>query len=216
MNDTLMNYLNEFVVIYLNDIIVYSNSKKKHIRHVRKILQRLRETNIQTDVDKCEFHTIETKFLKIIIERDDIKMNLEKVKTIVEWRKLIHLKEIQTFLKFVNFYRRFIKDFFKIAKSLVKLIRKNQLFSWSTDCQRAFDELKKRVIETSVLSYFSFELKTFLESNSSDYVSVKVLSQKEDDDLIRLITYFSKTLIVNDHQMLRAMTSRVTISENIY
>ncbi len=84
MNDTLMNYLNEFVVTYLNDIIVYSNNKKKHIRHVRKILQRLRETNIQTDVDKCEFHTIETKFLKMIIERDDIKMNFEKIKTIVE------------------------------------------------------------------------------------------------------------------------------------
>jgi hypothetical protein len=130
----------------------------------------------------------------MIVGRDDIKMNLEKVKAIVEWEKSTHLKEIQTFLKFVNFYRRFIKDFFKIAKSLIKLIRKNQLFSWSTDCQRTFDELKKRVIETSVLSYFSFELKTFLESDSSDYVSAEVLSQKESDDLIRLITYFSKTL----------------------
>jgi hypothetical protein len=94
MNDTFMNYLNEFVITYLNDIIVYNNNKKKHIRHVRKIFQRLRETNIQTDVNKCEFHTIETKFLKIIIERDDIKMNLEKIKIIVEWRKLTHLKEI--------------------------------------------------------------------------------------------------------------------------
>ncbi len=84
MNDTLMNYLDKFVVAYLNNIIVYSNSKKKHIKHVRKILQRLREANIQTDVDKCEFHTTETKFLEIIVDRDDIKMNLEKIKTIVE------------------------------------------------------------------------------------------------------------------------------------
>ncbi len=84
MNDILMNYLNEFVITYLNDIIVYNNSKKKHIQHVRKILQRLREANIQIDVDKCEFHITETKFLKMIIDRDDIKMNFEKMRTIVE------------------------------------------------------------------------------------------------------------------------------------
>ncbi len=79
-----MNYLNEFVITYLDDIIVYNNSKKKHIQHVRKILQRLREANIQVDVDKCEFHIIETKFLKMIVDRDDIKMNLEKMRTIIE------------------------------------------------------------------------------------------------------------------------------------
>ncbi len=128
MNDTLMNYLNEFVVAYLNDIIVYNNNKKKHIQHVRKILQRLRETNIQVDVNKCEFHTIETKFLDMIVDRDEIKMNFEKIKAIVEWDTSNHLKEIQTFLRFVNFYRRFIKDFSKIVKSLIKLTRKNQSF----------------------------------------------------------------------------------------
>jgi hypothetical protein len=84
MNNTLMNYLNEFVMTYLNDIIVYDNSKKKHIQHVRKILQRLREANIQIDVDKCEFHSTKTKFLDMIIDRDEIKMNFEKIKTIVE------------------------------------------------------------------------------------------------------------------------------------
>jgi hypothetical protein len=94
MNDTLMNYLNEFVVAYLNDIIVYNNNKKKHIQHVRKILQRLREANIQVDVNKCEFHTTETKFLNIIINRDEIKMNFEKIKAIVEWSTSNHLKEI--------------------------------------------------------------------------------------------------------------------------
>jgi hypothetical protein len=130
----------------------------------------------------------------MIVDRDDIKMNFEKVKAIVEWEKPTHLKKIQTFLEFVNFYKRFIKDFFKVIKLLIKLTRKNQLFSWSKDCQTTFDELKKRVIEAFVLSYFSSELKTFLKSDSSDYVSAKVLSQKENDDLIRSVAYFSKTL----------------------
>ncbi len=84
MNDILMNYLNKFVITYLNDIIVYSNSKKEHIKHVRKILQRLRKAKIQINVDKCEFHIIETKFLEMIIKRDEIKMNSEKIKAIVE------------------------------------------------------------------------------------------------------------------------------------
>jgi hypothetical protein len=194
MNDTLMNYLNEFVVAYLDDIIVYNNNKKEHIQHVRKILQRLRETNIQTNVDKCEFHITKTKFLKMIVERDEIKMNFEKIKAIIEWKKLTHLKKMQTFLKFVNFYRRFIKNVFKVVKSLMKLIKKNDLFSWTKECQTTFDELKKRVIEILVLSYFSSELKTFLKSNSSDYVSIEILFQKENDDLIKSIIYFFKTL----------------------
>jgi hypothetical protein len=194
INDTLMNYLNEFVVAYLDDIIVYNNNKKEHIQHVRKILQRLREANIQADVNKCKFHTIETKFLRMIIDRDDIKMNFEKIKIIVKWNISNHIKNVQAYLKFVNFYRRFVKNFFTIAKSLIKLTKKNQSFYWSKNCQIIFELLKKRVIEAFVLSYFSFELETFLKIDSFDYVSIEVLSQKEDNDLIKSIIYFFKTL----------------------
>jgi hypothetical protein len=130
----------------------------------------------------------------MIVSRDDIKMNSEKVRAIVEWKTSNHLKEIQAFLEFVNFYKRFIKNFFKLVKSLIKLTRKDQFFHWFENCQIAFEQLKKLVIEALVLSYFSFELETFLESDSSDYVSVEILSQKENDDLIRSITYFSKIL----------------------
>ncbi len=97
-------------------------------------------------------------------------------------------------LKFVNFYKRFIKNFSKIVKSLIRLTRKNQSFYWSQNCQIAFEQLKKRVIESSILSYFSSELETFLESNSFDYVSIEILSQKENDDHIKSVIYFSKTL----------------------
>jgi hypothetical protein len=130
----------------------------------------------------------------MIVERDEIKMNLEKIRAIVEWNTSNHVKKIQTFLKFVNFYRRFIKNFFKIAKSLIRLTRKNQSFYWFENCQTAFEQLKRRVIEAFVLSYFFSELETFLESNSFDYVSIEILSQKENDDLIRSVTYFLKTL----------------------
>ncbi len=127
MNDTLMNYLNEFVITYLNDIIIYNNNKKEHVQHVWKILQRLREINIQADMNKCEFHTTKTKLLNMIVERDEIKINFEKIKTIMKWRKFTHLKKIQTFLKFVNFYKWFIKDFFKIVKIFSEIDEKESL-----------------------------------------------------------------------------------------
>jgi hypothetical protein len=194
MNDTLMKYLNEFVIAYLDDILMYSNSKKDHVQHVRKILQRLRKTNIQVDVNKCEFHKIETKLLEMIVERDDVRMNSEKIKAIVEWKTSRHLKEVQEFLNFTNFYRQFIKNFSRIIKSLMNLTKKKRLFVWNNACQKIFDELKKRVIEVSILSYFSFELKIFVESDSSNYVSTEVLSQKKRNELIKSITYFFKTL----------------------
>jgi hypothetical protein len=121
-------------------------------------------------------------------------MNSEKIKAIIEWKTSNHLKKVQAFLKFVNFYSRFIKNYFKLVKSLIKLTRKDQSFYWFENCQITFKLLKKRVIETFVLSYFLSELKTFLKSNSFDYVSIQILSSKENDDLIKSVTYFSKNL----------------------
>ncbi len=192
--DTLMNYLNDFVMIYLDDILIYSKTKKEHVQHVRKVLQRLREAGIQSDVDKCDFHTTETKFLDLIVGRNDIRINSEKMKTIVDWNKSQNLKHVQVFFEFVNFYRRFIKNFSKLAKSLIQLTKKNHLFSWSIACEKAFQEFKKRVTEALVLSYFSSKLKTFVESDFSDYVSIDVLSQRRKNDIIRSVVYFSKTL----------------------
>ncbi len=84
INDIFMKYLNEFVVTYLNDILVYNNSLKKHREHVKKMLQKLRDAEIQIDIDKCEFHTTETKFLEVIVKRSDIRMNPKKIAAIVE------------------------------------------------------------------------------------------------------------------------------------
>ncbi len=81
MNDVFFDYLNEFVSIYINDIFIYSNFKKKHIKHVKKILQRLRDADLQADIDKCEFSVHEIKYLEFIVDRDEIRMNSEKIET---------------------------------------------------------------------------------------------------------------------------------------
>jgi hypothetical protein len=79
VNDNFLDFLDEFLVIYLNDLIIYNNSLQNHQKHVKKVLQRLREIDLQANIDKCEFHVFETKFLNLIIKRDEIKMNLAKI-----------------------------------------------------------------------------------------------------------------------------------------
>jgi hypothetical protein len=171
MNDTLMNYLNEFVVAYLNNNLIYNQIEKNHIKHVKQILTRLREASIQADVAKCEFHKHKIKFLEMRVDRDEIRMNSKKIKINVEWAISRHLKEIQAFFEFVNFYRRFIKNFSKCAKTLINLTKKKQTFDWIRKCQEAFNELKKKWTEAFVLSYFISKFKTFVKNDSSNYVS---------------------------------------------
>jgi hypothetical protein len=194
MNDVFFDYLDDFVSIYINDIFIYSNSKRKHIDHVKKILQRLRDADLQANIDKCEFSVHEIKYLKLIVDRDEIKMNSEKIETILQWATSQNLKQIQRFLEFCNFYRRFIKNFAKIVKSLIKLTRKNVLFTWNETCKQTFELLKKTVIETSILTHFNLKKQIYIESDSFDFVFAEVLSQMKKNDELHSVTFFSKNL----------------------
>jgi hypothetical protein len=129
VNDNFLDFLDEFLVIYLNDLIIYSDNLQNHQKYIKKVLQRLREIDLQANIDKCEFHIFETKFLDLIIKRDEVRINSVKIQAIIEWVTSKHLKEIQIFLNFINFYRRFIKEFFKLIKSLINLIKKKQIFN---------------------------------------------------------------------------------------
>jgi hypothetical protein len=84
MNDVFFDYLNDLISIYINDIFIHSNFKKKHIKYVKKILQRLRNADLQIDIDKCEFSIHEIKYLNLIVDRDEIRMNSEKIETILQ------------------------------------------------------------------------------------------------------------------------------------
>jgi hypothetical protein len=102
---------------------------------------------------------------------------------------------MQNFLEFCNFYRDFIKNFAKIVKSLIKLIRKNVSFIWNDACKRAFELLKRTVIKTSILTHFDSKKQTYIKSDSSNFVSVDVLSQMRKNDEFHSVTFFSKNLI---------------------
>ena len=108
MNDVFFEYLNDFSFAYLDDILIYSKTLKKHRKHVKKILIKLKKIEFQIDIDKCEFHVKKIKFLKLIFEINDVKMNSAKIKIIIEWNISICLKKVKSFIKFCNFYKRFI------------------------------------------------------------------------------------------------------------
>ncbi len=128
MNDVLFKYLHQFCQIYLNDIIIYSKILKKHKWHVRLILNRLREADLQININKCKFHVQETIFLKLLIFIEKLKMNSRKIQTIVEWSIFINLIQIQSFINFCNFYQRFIKNFSKIVHLMIQLTQKKIIF----------------------------------------------------------------------------------------
>jgi hypothetical protein len=195
MNDVFFDYLDEFVSIYIDDILIYSNFKKKHIEHVKKILQRLRDADLQADIDKCEFSVHEIKYLELIVDRDEIRMNSKKIETILQWATSQNLKQIQRFLEFCNFYKRFIINFAKIVKSLIKLIRKNVSFIWSDACKRAFELLKRTVIEASILTHFDLKKQIYIKSDSSNFVFAEILSQMKKNDELHFVTFFSKNLV---------------------
>ncbi len=134
MNDVLWDFLNDFCQVYLDDILIYSKTQQEHKQHIKMILSRLQEANLQMNIWKYEFNVEEIIFLKIIVLEQDLCMNFIKVKVIVNWATLINLKEVQSFMRFVNFYHCFIKNFLKLVKSFTQLTRKNTSFVWNKVC----------------------------------------------------------------------------------
>ena len=128
INDVLWNFLNQFCIAYLNDILIYKKNRKKRSTHVKKVLKRLRVVHFQIEIDKCEFFVIEIKYFELIISVDNIWMKFAKMKIIVKWNTFTNLKHVKSFIAFCNFYRRFIKAFFKIVRLLYAFTKKNILF----------------------------------------------------------------------------------------
>ncbi len=196
MNNILWDFLNDFCQVYLDDILIYSKMRKKHRNHVKLVLRRLREAELQMNIRKCEFDVEETIFLEVIVSELDLRMNFSKMTVIVSWITSINLKEIQSFVKFVNFYHCFIKNFLKLVKSFTQLTRKNTSFVWNEICVQAFDNLKKQVSSVSVLRHFDLKQQAILKINALNYVKDEILSQYDDERVLHSMTFYSKSMIL--------------------
>jgi len=196
MNDVLWDFLNDFCQVYLDDILIYSKTRKKHKDHVKLVLNRLREAELQMNIQKCEFNVEETVFLEVIVSEQDLRMNSSKMIVIVNWTTSTNLKEIQSFVRFVNFYRHFIRDFFKLVKSFTQLTRKDTSFVWNEVCVQAFRNLKKQISFASVLCHFDLKHQAILKINASNYVKGEILSQYNDENVLHSMIFYSKSMIL--------------------
>jgi len=146
------------------------------------------------NINKCKFHVQEIIFLELLIFIEKLKMNSRKIQAVVKWSTLNNLTQMQFFIDFCNFYRRFIKNFSKIVHSMIQLTQKKIIFEWNEVCQIVFDHMKRRMIETSILRYFDQTREAILEIDSFDYVNDKVLSQYDDEDVLHSIVFYSKNM----------------------
>ena len=138
MNEVLFDYLDEFCTVYLDDILIYSDNALEYENHIKLVLQCLREAGLQVDIKKTEYHVTRTKYLGFIISTQGLEVDPEKVSTITNWQLPNSVKGVQSFLSFCNFYRRFIKDYGRIAKPLNELTRKDTVFRLTDECKAAF------------------------------------------------------------------------------
>ena len=194
INDILFEYLNDFAQAYMDDILIYSKTLKEHKEQVRKVLLKLQEAGLYADIKKCEFHVQRTSFLGVILTTDGIEMDPAKVERVVNWIRPSCLKQSQSFVGFCNFYRRFIRDFSRIARPLTRLAKKETPFKWSEDCEAAFQTLKTAITTAPVLRHFDRDREAILETDASDYVTAGVLSQYDDDGNLHPVAFYSKNL----------------------
>ena len=152
MNKVFKPYLDQFVVVFINDILVYSKSREEHERHLSIVLQTLRDKQLYAKLRKCEFWLDKVSFLGHVVTKNDISVNPGKVDAISNWRRPNTVTEIRSFLGLASYYRQFIEGFSKIALPLTRLTQKGVKFEWSNDCERSFQELKNRLVTAPILT----------------------------------------------------------------
>ena len=152
MNSMLRGFLDNFVVVFIDDILIYSKTEEEHERHLRLVLETLRKNKFYAKLKKCEFWLSEVAFLGHVINQHGILVDPSKVSTIIGWPRPSNVKEVRSFLGLAGYYRRFVKDFSIIAKPMTKLTQKDVKFQWNEECERTFSTLKNSLVTAPILT----------------------------------------------------------------
>jgi hypothetical protein len=179
MNDIFREWLDDFIVVYIDDILIYSGSLEEHEEHLRKVFQRLGENKLYAKLEKCEFGVTEVDFLGHRITQEGLKMDDQKVKAILDWESLKSVSTLRSFLGLASYYRKFIKNFAKITAPLTNLLKKSAItYEWEEACDEAFEKLKGILVKALVLKLPDFDKEFEIHSNASDFAIGGVLMQE--------------------------------------
>ena len=180
-----------FVIIYLNNILVYWKNEKNYKKYIRQILNALKKANLRIVSKKSQFYQMKIKFLSYIITNYKIKINSKKIRVIIKWSRLKLVKETQLFLEFVNFYQKFIWNYSKVAAALTDIIKKEQEFFWNDKAQKTFEKLKQLFAEELILQMFDLRKQTVMKADALDQAQKSVLSQSDESENLYLIAFHS-------------------------
>ena len=194
MNRIFRPFLDQFVVVFIDDILVYSKNKEEHDSHLRTILQTLWEKQLYAKFSKCEFWLTEVAFLGHIVSAEGIHVDDSKITTILGWKPPRNVTEVRSFLGLAGYYRRFVEGFSKIAAPLTRLLKKDNKFKWDDKCQASFDKLKTMFTEAPVLAQPS-PGKDFVIYNDASHNGLGCVLMQER----KVIAYASRQL--KPHEM---------------
>ena len=152
MNRLFHEYIDCFVIVFIDDILIFSKSMEEHEEHLRIVFQILREKNLYAKFKKCEFWLDQVVFLGHVISRVGISVDPSKVESVVDWARPTNVSEVRSFLGLASYYRRFVEGFSRIAAPMTQLICKNARFVWTKECEKSFQELKQRLVTAPVLT----------------------------------------------------------------
>jgi ribonuclease HI len=152
MNKVFMEKLDRFVVVFIEDILIYSETTEEHEEHLRTVLERLRQQKLYAKFSKCEFWMERVAFLGHVLSAEGIAVDPSKVESVTKWEQALNVTDVRSVLGMAGYYRRFIENFSKITKPMTELLKNNTKFEWSEACEKSFQELKKRLTTAPVLT----------------------------------------------------------------
>ena len=142
MNENFKLYLDFFVIVFIDDILIYSKSRKEHKKHLRIVLELLREKRIYAKFSKCEFWLNLVSFLAHVVSKDGVMVDPSKIEVVKSWVRPTNVSEVRIFVGLAIYYHRFVKEFSSVASQLTNLTKQNVPFVWSDECEESFQNLK--------------------------------------------------------------------------
>jgi len=195
MNEIMRDLINEGkVAVFVDDVLVGTDSKEDHDEIVAEVLKRLEENDLYIKSEKCSWKTSKVNFLGVIMGQGKIKMEKEKVEGVLNWLVPKTVRDVRKFLGLSNYYRQFIKNFVTLAKPLNMLTRKEEKWKWEEAQQKAFEQLKGIFTTRLLLVAPNLDKEFRVEANTFNFATEGVLLIKCDDNKWRPVAYISKSL----------------------
>ncbi|KAI3650144.1 hypothetical protein MP228_005001, partial [Amoeboaphelidium protococcarum] len=195
MNELFKEQIGNFVVVFIDDIVIFSDNEEDHWKHVKEVLKILKENQLYCNISKCQFAQKKLKYLGYILSEDGISMDPRKVEAVLNWPVPKNVNDVQKLYGFLNFYRRLIYQFAELTSPFTKLLKNDVQFDWGPEQQQAFQRVKDVFSNPKFLAHPDESKPFIVETDSSDYAIAGVLSQYDEKNELRPVAFYSRQMI---------------------